>query len=124
MPVASEDKAASLAAALHLHPLAARVLVGRGLDTPDEAARFLTDRLADLPDPLTMKGMPQAVERLCRALRAGEKITLYGDYDVDGVCSTALLSLFLEDVGGKVATYIPHRIDEGYGLNMAAIERI
>jgi single-stranded-DNA-specific exonuclease len=71
-----------------------------------------------------MKGMEAAVERVTRALKAGEPITLYGDYDVDGVCSTALMSLFLEEVGGKVATYIPHRVGEGYGLNMPAVERI
>ena len=124
MPQNHAQQAASLAAALHLHPLAARVLVGRGLDTPERASTFLANRLADLPDPLTMKGVSGAVERLGEALRAGHKVTLYGDYDVDGVCSTALLSLFLEELGGRVATYIPHRIEEGYGLNAAAIERI
>jgi len=124
LPEASEGSALSLSHALQLHPLSARVLVGRGYDTPDAAARFLSDKLADLPDPMTMKGMPQTVDRLCRALREKQKITLYGDYDVDGVCSTALLSLFLEDVGGQVATYIPHRLEEGYGLNVQALERI
>jgi single-stranded-DNA-specific exonuclease len=70
-----------------------------------------------------MKGMDVAVERLTRAIAGGEKITLYGDYDVDGVCSTALVSL-LEAVGNVPATYIPHRIEEGYGLNQRAVERI
>ena len=71
-----------------------------------------------------MRGMRQAVERLVRAVRTRELVTLYGDYDVDGVCSTALVSLFLEACGGKVATSIPHRIRDGYGLNRAAAERI
>jgi single-stranded-DNA-specific exonuclease len=71
-----------------------------------------------------MKGMSAAVERLTRAIVERQQITLYGDYDVDGVCSTALLSLFLDAVGAPPRTYIPHRIDEGYGLNLRAVERI
>ncbi|EAU67260.1 single-stranded-DNA-specific exonuclease RecJ [Stigmatella aurantiaca DW4/3-1] len=68
--------------------------------------------------------MTSAVERLARALRLGEKITLYGDYDVDGVCSTSLLTLFLRQLGAQPATYIPHRLGEGYGLNLQAMDRI
>ena len=113
-----------LAIELGLDPLAARVLVARGLDQPEAAARFLSHELTDLPDPFRMKGMSAAVERLTRAIAQGESVTLYGDYDVDGVCSTALLSLFLEAVGASPKTYIPHRIDEGYGLNLRAVERI
>jgi len=124
MPEASEEAAARLSAGLGLHPLAARVLAGRGLSTAEAASEFLKGSLADLPDPFTMKGMAKAVERVCRAIGSGEKLTLYGDYDVDGVCSTSLLRLFLEGQGAKVATYIPHRIEEGYGLNLQAIERI
>jgi single-stranded-DNA-specific exonuclease len=124
MPVVAEEEAGLLASRLGIHPLAARVLVTRGYRTPEAASAFLSDRLADLPDPMTMKGMPAATERLCRAIRQGQKITLYGDYDVDGVCSTALLALFLRQLDAKVATYIPHRLAEGYGLNGQAIERI
>ncbi len=124
LPESTEDGPPQLARALDLHPLAARVLWSRGYRTAEAAAAFLSDRLADLPDPFLMKGMPEAVERVQRAVLAGEKITLWGDYDVDGVCSTALTSLFLRDVGGKVATYIPHRLGEGYGLNAEAIARI
>lgn len=124
LPKVSEEGARALAAELSLHPLAARVLIARGFNTASEAAAFLSDKLQDLPDPHTMKGMPEAVARVFRALRAGEKITLWGDYDVDGVCSTALLSLFLKSLGANVATYIPHRLEEGYGLNAKAIERI
>ncbi|HEY1907894.1 MAG TPA: single-stranded-DNA-specific exonuclease RecJ [Myxococcaceae bacterium] len=109
---------------LGLDPLAARVLVARGIAEPQDAARFLSHELTDLPDPFRMKGMAVAVERLIRAVVQGEKITLYGDYDVDGVCSTALLSLFLDALGVAAETYIPHRIDEGYGLNLRAVERI
>jgi single-stranded-DNA-specific exonuclease len=123
--VESQRRAARrLAIELGLDPLAARVLVARGLDQPEAAARFLSHELTDLPDPFRMKGMSAAVERLTRAVVQGESVTLYGDYDVDGVCSTALLSLFLDSVGAPPKTYIPHRIDEGYGLNLRAVERI
>ncbi len=121
-----EDRAASeqIAQALALHPVLARVLVARGLATPDAAHLFLRDRFSDLPDPGLLKGMDPAVERICRALAKGEKITLWGDYDVDGVTSTALLKLFLTSLGGRVATTIPHRLDEGYGLNAEGMDRI
>lgn len=124
LPEVREEQAASLAGELGVHPLAARVLMHRGFRTPESASAFLSDKLADLPDPFRMKGMAAAVERLTRALRMKEKITLYGDYDVDGVCSTSLLNLFLRELGAKPATYIPHRLGEGYGLNIQAVERI
>jgi single-stranded-DNA-specific exonuclease len=123
--VESQRRAARrLAIEVGLDPLAARVLVARGVAEPQDAARFLSHELTDLPDPFRMKGMSAAVERLTRAIVERQQITLYGDYDVDGVCSTALLSLFLESVGAAPRTYIPHRIDEGYGLNLRAVERI
>ena len=124
LPRDSEADPRSLAAALKLHPLAAQVLINRGHRTEEQASAFLSDRLGDLPDPSLLKDMPKAVERLCRALREKEKITLYGDYDVDGVCSTSLLYLFLRRLGAQVATYIPRRLGEGYGLNAPAIEKI
>ena len=116
--------AARLAAALKLHPLAARVLASRGYDAPEEAETFLAARLSDLPDPFTMKGMDAAVARITRALEAGERIVCYGDYDVDGVTSTALLAGFLRGAGGDVVTYTPHRLVEGYGLNVDAVRRL
>jgi single-stranded-DNA-specific exonuclease len=115
---------ARLARALSIHPLAARVLATRGLADPAEAARFLSPRLEDLPDPFTMKGMEAAVGRLVRAVEGGEPIACYGDYDVDGVTSTTLLSSFLRAAGGLVSTYVPHRLVEGYGLNAAAVQRL
>ncbi|MDY7229383.1 single-stranded-DNA-specific exonuclease RecJ [Hyalangium rubrum] len=124
LPESVDQQVASLAGELGLHPLPARILLHRGYKTPEAASAFLSDKLADLPDPFRMKGMAPAVERLTRALRQGEKITLYGDYDVDGVCSTSLLALFLRELGARPATYIPHRIGEGYGLNIQAVERI
>jgi single-stranded-DNA-specific exonuclease len=119
-----EGAAAALARDLRLHPLAARVLACRGLGEAAEAERFLAARLADLPDPFTMRGMDAAVGRVARALEAREKIALYGDYDVDGVTSTALLASFLRAAGGDVVTYVPHRLVEGYGLNVAAVRKL
>ncbi|BDG01802.1 single-stranded-DNA-specific exonuclease RecJ [Anaeromyxobacter oryzae] len=119
-----EARAAALAAALRLHPLAARVLAARGHDDAGAAERFLAARLADLPDPFTMKGMAAAVDRIVRAVGAREKIACYGDYDVDGVTSTALLAGFLRAAGGDVVTYTPHRLVEGYGLNRDAVAKL
>lgn len=121
---ADGEDASRLARALGLHPLAARVLAARGLGQPERAEAFLAARLADLPDPFSMKGMGAAVARLVRAIGAGERIACYGDYDVDGVTSTALLAGFLRAAGADVVTYVPHRLVEGYGLNEAAVARI
>jgi len=119
-----EAAAASLARALSLHPLAARVLAARGLADREAAERFLAPRLADLPDPFSMKGMEAAVSRIVRAVESGERIACYGDYDVDGVTSTVLLAGFLRAAGADAVTYTPHRLVEGYGLNAAAVGRL
>ncbi len=119
-----EAATARLARTLSIHPLAARVLATRGLADPADAGRFLSPRLEDLPDPFTMKGMEAAVTRLVRAVEGGERIACYGDYDVDGVTSTTLLSGFLRSAGAEVVTYVPHRLVEGYGLNGAAVQRL
>ncbi len=119
-----DDATRLVAAELSLHPVAARVLVSRGYRTPADATKFLSDALSELPDPFTMKGLPAAVDRIVRAIDTRQSVTLYGDYDVDGVSSTALLTTFLRQLGFEVRTYIPHRLEEGYGLNRAAIERL
>ena len=123
---AAWDEAAAdrLARALGLHPLAARVLAARGLGEPERAERFLRAGLEDLPDPFLMKGMAVAVERVVRAVEGGERVACYGDYDVDGVTSTALLAGFLGAAGADVVTYVPHRLVEGYGLNQRAVETL
>ncbi|GMU63073.1 MAG: single-stranded-DNA-specific exonuclease RecJ [Myxococcaceae bacterium] len=119
-----EETARLVASELGLHPVAARVLVARGYGSPEAARKFLSDALTELPDPFLMKGLPQAVARLARAVRDQDAVTLYGDYDVDGVTSTALLSTVLGQLGLNVRTYIPHRLEEGYGLNLPAIEKL
>jgi single-stranded-DNA-specific exonuclease len=121
---ADGEGAARLAGALDLHPLAARVLAARGHADPAAAEAFLAARLQDLPDPFAMKGMDAAVARLVRAVEEGERIACYGDYDVDGVTSTTLLAGLLRASGADVVTYVPHRLVEGYGLNLAAVEKL
>lgn len=117
-------QAAALVRSLGLHPLAARVLAARGHGAPEAASEFLTASLGSLPDPFSMKDMERAVERIRRALEAGERIACYGDYDVDGVTSTALLASFLRAAGGDVVEYVPHRLVEGYGLNTGAVAKL
>jgi single-stranded-DNA-specific exonuclease len=123
LPREEADRARALAGDFGLHPVAARVLISRGYDQAS-VATFLETDLKFLPDPFSMLGMDAAVARIQRAIAHRERITLYGDYDVDGVSATALLSLFLTQIGAEVSTYIPHRLFEGYGLNDDAVRRI
>ena len=98
----------------------AQVLYNRGITDVDNARLFLSD---DLPihDPFKMKGMNKAVARIRTAIRKNELIIVYGDFDADGVTSTTLLVQTLEALGAQVRPYIPHRVDEGYGLNEPAL---
>ena len=107
-----------------LPPLAARVLCARGLDTPEKARAFLDAGRGQLQDPLLMRDMDRASARLARALAEGETIAVYGDYDVDGITSTSLLTDFLRREGGTVIPYIPDRMEEGYGLNTDALDTL
>ncbi|MFQ5735378.1 MAG: single-stranded-DNA-specific exonuclease RecJ [Thermodesulfobacteriota bacterium] len=109
---------------LDILPLTAQLLVNRGLVDCDGASSFLRPVLTDLHDPFLMKGMDRAVGRIMHAMEAGEKIAVYGDYDVDGTTSTALLFLFFREIGVHVEWYIPERKAEGYGLNEQAIKRL
>jgi single-stranded-DNA-specific exonuclease len=113
-----------LAAALQIGPVAAQLLTGRGITTIDQAREFLEPSLRRLHDPFLMRGMPQAVDRLVRAIRAHEAIVIYGDYDVDGVTATSVLSWFFRDIGVPVPYYLPHRMREGYGLNAEAVRKL
>ena len=113
---------ASLARALALPELTAACLVNRGLASPERAAAFLEPRLKTLEDPFQLPDMDRAVDRLLRARSTGERVVVFGDYDVDGVTSTALLTEVLTTLGWTVAQYLPHRRDEGYGLSQAAVE--
>ncbi|MBI3452111.1 MAG: single-stranded-DNA-specific exonuclease RecJ [Rhodospirillales bacterium] len=123
----ADDRAAlalALAQRLSLPEVVARVLAGRGVG-PEDAPAFLEPRLREqLPDPGHLKDMEGAASRLARALAAGETIAVFGDYDVDGATSAALLQRFFCGVGGKVRLYIPDRIKEGYGPNAPALLRL
>lgn len=101
-------------------PLAA-LLTQRGCKTAAQACEFMCPALSTLSDPFELPDMAKAVERVRRALRDGEKITVFGDYDADGVCSTALMVRVLRELGGQVSAYIPGRLDDGYGLSPAAL---
>ena len=109
---------------LKISPLMARVLFNRGVSTADQARRFLSPTLSDLPNPLIMKDMEKAVGRISRAIRDRDKITVFGDYDVDGATATALLLLFLQQSGAQVDFHLPHRLQEGYGLNIESVKKI
>jgi single-stranded-DNA-specific exonuclease len=118
---ANEDAENRLASLPHIHRLIARLLVNRGFDSIEKAEKFLNVTLDDLHSPFLMAGMEEAVERILRAIRGKEKIVVFGDYDVDGISATALLFRFFRDIGVDISCYIPHRIEEGYGLNPKAI---
>jgi single-stranded-DNA-specific exonuclease len=107
-----------------LPPLIVQILHNRRIDDPDQVRQFLARRSPDTTDPFQLKGMSEAVARLHRALKSGEIIAIYGDYDVDGVTATALMTQTLAALGGKVRHYIPNRFDEGYGLNIDALTRL
>ncbi len=111
-----------LADELRLQGPAARVLVARGYREPERAQEFLNPSLDSLHDPFLMKGMPEAVARLVRAIRCREKILLYGDYDVDGTSSVVILKKAIELAGGQAGFHVPHRVRDGYGMRSEVIE--
>lgn len=107
-----------------IHSLLVAILHARGIIEPDQIRRFLNPALADICDPALMSGMAAAVARILQARRSGEKIVIYGDYDVDGITSVALLVSFMRKTGFCCDYFIPNRFDDGYGLNMAALQQI
>lgn len=106
-----------------VNPLVAQVVVNRGISTPDEARKFLFPDFHHLYNPYLMNDMEKAVNRIITAIGKGEKITIYGDYDVDGVSSTTVMMTYLLANHSNIDYYIPHR-KEGYGLNKAAMKTI
>ena len=104
-------------------PLSAMILAARGMKTPEDAYAYLDCDCA-LPDPFLMTDMDLAAGRVGLAVSRGEKIAVYGDYDVDGITATCLLSDFLRRLGANVVSYIPGRMEEGYGLNRMAIDQL
>lgn len=104
--------------------IVARVLVNREMDTQEKIERFLNTSMDHLYDPYLLKGMDQAVERIAKAVKNKERICVYGDYDVDGITSTTVLVKLIERLNGVVTYYIPNRMEEGYGLSQAAVEKL
>lgn len=114
----------SLIHATHITPLQAQLLYNRGISDPDAVNDFLTPRLSKMADPIGMMGMKAAVTTVVKALENKKKLTIYGDYDADGLTATALLLNFFSMLDADVDAYIPDRFKEGYGLNPGAIQRI
>jgi single-stranded-DNA-specific exonuclease len=114
--------AQQLAQGLNLPPLLAQCLLNRDLSEPASIRAFLRPRLQHLADPFLLPNMADAVDRLFQARERHEPLVIFGDYDVDGVTSTALLLEVLRALGWSVTSYLPHRMDEGYGLSQDAVE--
>ncbi|MBM4125134.1 MAG: single-stranded-DNA-specific exonuclease RecJ [Nitrospira sp.] len=112
------------AQSLSISPITASVLLSRGVATIEQARYWLAPQAASLHDPLQLPDLERAIDRLHRAVTTGERICFYGDYDVDGIAATSLYLTFFRSVGGNAVSYIPHRIHEGYGLNVQAIRRL
>ncbi len=119
-----ENAAAQLEETLNVSKTLSHLLAGRGLANIEVARFFLDASLENLHDPFLMTGMQQAAERVCRAVTAGEQITVFGDYDVDGVTSAALMVHFFRELGAPIDYYLPDRKQEGYGVNNAALAEI
>lgn len=118
----NKEKASCLAAELGISTMVTNVLLERGYDTVEKIKEFLYGSDAPFYDPFLLKDMQIAVERILQAIRNKEKITVYGDYDVDGITASSLLFLYLQQKGANVDTYIPKRENEGYGLNDEALK--
>ena len=104
-----------------IHPVILQILIQRGIREPEEMAEFLSAKPQKTYDPFLMKGMEQAVEQILAAVREGQKICVYGDYDSDGVNATSLLMQVLSQLTTNLQFYLPSRFDEGYGLNREAL---
>jgi len=121
-PKPDTQKTKTLQEALQVDAIIATLLLQRGIETFDAAKTFFRPSLEDLHDPFLMKDMDKAVARIEQALKNQENIMVYGDYDVDGTTSVALISSYLKTKQKNIATYIPDRYDEGYGISYKGID--
>jgi single-stranded-DNA-specific exonuclease len=122
LPALDPDIVAAISAALQVGPAAAKVLVRRGYSDPEAARRFLYPAISELHDALAMRDMRAAIERIAKAIREGEPILIYGDYDVDGTSSVVLLTKVFELAGGIATYHVPHRLKDGYGMRPEVVE--
>ncbi len=120
----SGDEARRLAENLKIHPVIAGLLIRRGFSEPGEIGRFLQPSFENLEDPFAFVDMAKAVGRIREAIAKKERILVYGDYDVDGITGSAILYPVLKKLGADVEAHIPHRMNEGYGLNRASLEKL
>ena len=121
-PQPEQSKIDYLENVLQVSPLMASLLLQRGIEDYDEAREFFRPQLDHLHDPFLMKDMTKAVERIRHAIEADENILVYGDYDVDGTTAVSLMVSYLRKKYDKVATYIPDRYIEGYGISFRDID--
>ena len=119
-----DEKVRELKEKYKINSLLAAILVNRGITDEEKIRKFLEPTRQDFYNPYLMKDMEIAVNRIIKAIECQEKVIIYGDYDVDGITSITVLKKFLKDVGLEVSYYIPNRLDEGYGLNKNAVEKI
>ncbi len=120
--VSDELSIQRLADSLNISPILARLLVLRDIKTFNQAKQFFRPSIESINDPFLMDEMESATTRVITALTENQKICIYGDYDVDGTCATALLFMFLKELDANVEFYIPRRLEEGYGISTAAID--
>ena len=119
-----KDSVIDISKKLHISPITAIVLYNRGIRETEAIKNFLNADYKCLHDPYLLKDMDKAVERINTAIKNGEKVTIYGDYDVDGITSIAILYKHLSRLGIEVGYYVPDRIQEGYGVNIEALDKI
>ncbi len=121
---ADQEKSKALSSSLNVPPVISNILLNRNINTFEEASAFLFKSAKNVHHPFLLKDSEKAANRIKDAVLSGEKIVIYGDYDVDGITSTSIMYLFLKSLGANVDFYIPNRSDEGYGINMLALQKI
>jgi single-stranded-DNA-specific exonuclease len=116
-PSPDKEKVTELSSALKIHPAIAELLINRDISTPEKAYDFLNPEYSNLIDPFKLRHMTEAIEKIHEAVKKKKNIVIHGDFDADGISSTALLCLFLRDLGAEADYYLPNRLTEGYGLS-------
>jgi len=121
--ITDENQAINLAKEINVPTTIAKILISRGITTYNQAKEFFRPQISNLHNPLLLEGIPQAVERIIKAIETKERILIFGDYDVDGTASAAMLHLYLNQVGVQNLIHIPNRIQEGYGISTLGIDK-